>query len=287
VGPTSTGGLVEALGKILLAIATLTYAVGVVIVTSDLAQYKVATFSLARSQYVLVGAMWLGMTIALLFFPVFCAFIASQFLRLRSARGAKVTILAIVGGTFVVTSTIDYVSPLLFSEQRIIFLFHVGVVAFLEIAIYAVSYSLWSIRTIELDESLVLKIENSPALVVRRVFGTVLLIFLLLLWIPLYTSVIFPYMDPSIGGGDHPSGRVVFLASKDQDSDHLAKAWDPISLNGLTTDKVIVVLVDTDFVVLVPEEDKSKSVLVSKGLIASIRYDVATQRSPSLVDFLF
>jgi hypothetical protein len=77
-------GLVDSLSKMLLASAALAYAVGVVIVTSDLAQYKVATFSLARPQYVLVGATWLGMTIILLLCPAYGAFIVSQAYRQRN-----------------------------------------------------------------------------------------------------------------------------------------------------------------------------------------------------------
>lgn len=242
---TSTWGRIEVASKILLAIAAMAYAVGVVVVSSDLARYDIATFSLARSQYILVGATWLGMTIILLLGPALGAYSASQVYRPRSREGTKIAFRAIVGGTVAVVMLAQSVSPATLSmgeKPELSIIFRVPAVAFMEVLSYYLFYSFWSVKTAELDDSLVLDLDDRPKRAGQLGGLILLLIFLLPPWIPIYVNLIYQGMGPELGGGKHPCGKVVFRQPDKQDANELKEALGPICLQGLTTkDDVVVV----------------------------------------------
>jgi len=74
---------IDAIGKVLIAVGALSYAVGVFIVSSDLADYGVTDFSVSRPQYVLAGVGWLIVT-CIIFAPPAILAIPFQHMNLKS-----------------------------------------------------------------------------------------------------------------------------------------------------------------------------------------------------------
>jgi NAD(P)-dependent dehydrogenase (short-subunit alcohol dehydrogenase family) len=72
---TSVSAQLDGIGKALIALAGLAYSVGFLLVNFDLARYRVTGFSLARPQYVLVGAVWSILTAIALVPPFFTAYV--------------------------------------------------------------------------------------------------------------------------------------------------------------------------------------------------------------------
>jgi hypothetical protein len=261
---TSVGQRFEALGKISVAIAALSYAVGILIVNSDLANYHVALFSLARPQYVLVGAAWLVISTAVALPPTLTAIYCKRF-RTRLTKGVFIAIGLCVS---------IYLAQLFVPHSPLGVWFVVITIALLESWIFAMVYGF--VTDYREAKSYELSKPGTSRMTILQSWLLLAVGSLLPLgsWVRVYTGFVFPYMAQNLGGGKHPVGTVVFRQPDKGDSAQLQEALSPIPLVGLSTkEKVIIVSVDTDFVVLVSEDHKQKPVLVSKSLIASIRYD--------------
>lgn len=265
------------MGKIAVSVAAIAYAIGVLLVSSDLAQYRVSNFSLAQAQYVLAGAVWLVTTVVVLGLSYSGAYLTLRG-RFKSNSGricfvffwicSCVLLLALMFHKILMTS-ISFWSIARYTVLPETMFFLAALVGFAKNAFHD-------------------KEENPLDSTLRAIL---LYAGVFIVWILAYNRQLFPYIDPSLGGGKHPKAHVVFQPEKGQES-QLQYMLGPVPLENLSTrDSVTVVLVDADFVVLAfevveekppfwktfllnPERTQQyKSVHIKKSLVASIMYD--------------
>jgi hypothetical protein len=98
--------------KIVVGIAAIAYAIGVLLVSFDLAKYKVSNFSLARPQYVLAGAIWLVSSVVAVGLPFLLA-ILTKFGDFQQRGGFGrifFAVLSVLLCSFILSSLIEWVT---------------------------------------------------------------------------------------------------------------------------------------------------------------------------------
>jgi hypothetical protein len=276
----------ELVGKIVVGVAAIAYAIGVFLVSSDLAQYKVSDFSLTRPQYVFAGAAWL-VTTAVAIGPPFLMAMYVKFgdFGRRTFGRIYFAVVSVIFCGFILTEVIKTLMP------SVLVLSVMPYTTLAESIFLAIAWAnLPSVKEVHANHDK----EDKVSLVPSGIgFGIVALVF----WTAAYNIHIFPNVEPSLGGGKHPKAHIVFCQPKEGQELQLKKMLGP----NFTTDKSLtIVLVDGDFVVLANEDDtekgsqqgnrpiwkvvlgklflensepKYKTVLVKKSLVASILYD--------------
>jgi len=267
--------------KIVVGIAAIAYAIGVLLVSFDLAKYKVSNFSLARPQYVLAGAVWLVSTVVAVGLPFLAALLTKFGDFQRRGRFARIyfAVVAVPLCGFFLSSLIEWVTLSDRDFQKTLYTTLAATVFF----IFA-----WACLPSKKEMDAAADEKREVPLVPSGMGFAVIALFF---WTLAYNLSVFPNIEPSLGGGKHPMGRVVFCQPIQGEELEL-KAM----LGDLKTDKpLIVVLVDADFVVLAdtkgvakesPEEFhhgirkvlmtpliEYKTVLIKKSLVASIQYE--------------
>jgi hypothetical protein len=295
-GPrNSISGQLESIGKLLIAVAGVAYSIGFVLVSFDLAQYGVTNFSLARPQYVLAGVVCLIVTVIALVPPSLAAwftwFIKNEISKLKLVM---LTILLVSLCIFILISAIQFLEP----DETFPAVIYYPALVFFEFLVFGLSCHSLSEARDNAPEQATPKRERKlprPSPAATIIYG----LMIVALWIPLYTQV-FRSVESSRGGARHPKAHVVLRQPEHGQENDLQNALDALALDGLKTkDSVTVVLVDTDFVVLVSEEQhihaeveqiKSRKwwtklfpfskrsepwrpVLINKALVALIRFD--------------
>lgn|GEM_PF-5569508 len=272
----------DLVGKIVVGVAAIAYAIGVFLVSSDLAKYKVSQFSLARPQYVLAGGVWLVTTVVATGLPFLMAVLTKfgDFTERGKFGRIYFAILSVICSGFAFTTIINVVMPSAGFWSIVPYAF------FAETVFFLIAWAnLPSAKEADANHDGKKKISLVPSGIG---FGLIALF----LWTTAYNISIFPNVEPSLGGGKHPTGHVVFCQPKEGEELQLAAMLGPIKQTNLTTNKSLeIVLVDADFVVLaymdkVPEEYQHgvrkvlagpvigyKTVLIKKILVASILYD--------------
>jgi hypothetical protein len=300
----------ELVAKIALGAAAIAYGIGVYLVSSDLAQYKVSNFSLARPQYIFTGAAWLFTTVVAIVPPFFAALLTKiGHFKWRNKVGNRIyfAVISIFGCAYFLAQAVEILMPS--AETK-------SVMPYTTLAATVFFFVAWgnlpSRKELDPHEDTKEKVSLVPAGIG---FGVVAL----LIWTAAYNIDVFPNVEPSLGGGKHPTARVVFCEPEKDKEGQLKKLLGSTpELDSFTTDAtrspLTVLLVDADFVVIVFEDCKKeneerkaqeqetgvgtqpfskvfprvlwrtltgrnrpikeyKTVLVKKSLVASIQYD--------------
>jgi hypothetical protein len=259
----------ELIGKVLLALGALSFAVGIFIVTSDSSANGIPGISLNRPQYILAGLGWLGVTFITFAPPIALAFVWRQ-PTLRSVFSIRRIIwLAALS--------------MLLSEKLVRSSFSVSglweppalrsaiVVSAIQLIVLVLAYSLWGVAlndgAEEIEESGSGKGPDPRAIAFGFLF---LMISLIPLWVPAYLSFIYPHMEPQFGGGARSTAFIVLRGQKDDQSQLLKDLGQIPSSAALTTARVIVIDLANDPIAVAPEGWYGRSILVRKDLIASI-----------------
>jgi hypothetical protein len=108
---TSVSAQLDGIGKALIALAGVAYSVGFVLVNFDLARYRVTGFSLARPQYVLVGAVWLILT-AIALVPQFLIARLTKYAEFWSKLGRiRFVIISLSASLWFLNGAIQFLKP--------------------------------------------------------------------------------------------------------------------------------------------------------------------------------
>ncbi|MGA3102780.1 MAG: hypothetical protein ABSD61_13040 [Terracidiphilus sp.] len=263
---------IDAIGKVLIAVGALSYAVGVFIVSSDLADYGVTDFSVSRPQYVLAGVGWLIVT-CIIFAPPAILAIPFQHMNLKSGRSIRALLLAVAFSWWISTKCVRALCNHGEDTLDLIGLIvPIQVVAFVWSRIHLGAYYKERKR-IENAENGDTN-ERAPQESIRPWFFMAALVSVLAfvpIWVPFYLEFIYPSMGPQFGGGKHPTGLVVFQDPKAFESAPLLKELVPASIDDKkTTGQVLLLDISTDFIAIAPGEHTNTSILIRKDQVASI-----------------
>jgi len=258
--------------------AAIAYAIGVLLVSSDLAQYKVSNFSLAQAQYVLAGTVWLVTTVFAMGLSFFGAYLTLRGRFTSKSRRICFGFFSVCAWNFVFALTFKNILMPSTSLWSVMCYTTLPETAFSLVALFTVPWEASHDKAQKSSDSTLLPI--------------VLNVAAFIFWIHAYNNQLFPYIEPSLGGGKYPKAHVVFCQPEKGQESQLQDMLGPIPRDNLTTrDSVTVVLVDADFVVLAFEVGKEKpplwktllgnpertqqykSVHIKKSLVASILYD--------------
>jgi hypothetical protein len=274
---------VDLIAKLLVVSAALSYAAGVVIVTLDLHSYGIAFFSLSQAQYVLVGTVWLALTGYVAFFPTMTVLVG-LYAPLSKGKRTRALILSTVAGTIAI-------AYLMYGNFPSYFPFLGRVACALGIAAFTfwlfhlgIKTSVVGFRNREIDDSLKISQESTRHNIVAT---TIMATFILSVWLLIYNVSIYQYVSPTLGGGRHSFGRIVFISpNAPTTNDFLEQVISPIKLKGLTSEEVVIVLVDTDFVVIAQIGEPEIPILVNKKLIAGLQYEKETPPRAPMRDLI-
>lgn len=260
-----TKELIDVVGKAVLALAATAYAAGLLIANIDLADYGIASFSLNRPQYILVGAAWIilsGMTAIPGLMALAFGFHIS---RLWSMRPLALMALTIATATFLLQQLLTDIRADPVSLGNSLFqILGIELVIF----IFAVNY-----RRDASDPTDGLLIEvKSERYKSRLLIRAILCVFLIIpFWLPVYATTIFPHIKPQYGGGSHPRAVVSLRLPEPTSAAQIASIVGPIKVQNLTTEIVRVLLVDGDYVAITSGRS-SPTILINKSIVGAIRY---------------
>lgn len=286
----------QMIAKVALGAAAIAYAIGVFLVSFDLAQYKVANFSLARPQYVFAGAVWL-VTTAVAIGPAFLGAALTklgEYTQKDKFRRIYLPVVWVVFCAFILTKAIQVLRPTRTWDAM-------PYTTLAETVFFVLAWtSLPSRAEVHGNHDKKTNVSLVPSVVIFSVIA-------LFIWTAAYNIEIFPKVEPSLGGGKHLTAQVVFSEAEQGKEGQLQEILGPIPRQSPTTSCTLtVLLVDADFVVIVFEDKKGeteketkrrmehptflkvlwrtlaepdepvkeyKTVLIKKSLVAAIRYD--------------
>jgi hypothetical protein len=265
--------VVETFAKLLALSGGISYAVGVIIVTSNLYRFHAVSFSLAKPQYVLVGTSWFVASIFALLMPALLGILSKRESISLIYPGLKTLALLLSWLLF------SFVMILANVELQYPWSFLLGL-AFLD------SFTFWTSRNCakayesSFQASLLGKAPKGDPVWV----GVALVsIFILPGWTSTYINEVYPNLPQSLGGGQYPLAQVVFQRPKDNANLDLNEITKPITLCDLTTEGEVYLLPnDGDFMVLLSNAGTKQPVYVSKSLIASVRFYPNPTNDPNI-----
>jgi hypothetical protein len=249
---TSVSAQLDGIGKALIAFAGVAYSVGFVLVNFDLARYRVTGFSLARPQYVLVGAVWSILT-AIALVPPFLIAYGTKYGEFKSKlERIRFVIIWLSASLWFLNGAVQFLKPDRSLER---WEYYPGLILTELVPFGLTLYALLPAKSSASEQTNTGATLDPPPRWMARSFNLIIYCLCSIsVWTIPYRQV-FRSVESSRGGASHPKAHVVFRQPEPGREKELKDALGGLTLVGLKTqDDVVVVLVDTDFVVLVPQE---------------------------------